>query len=114
MNLRLLAALRAACCKAHSQRSAYWPCWGEPADQACIVACLFLPGAREVTLSLDSQLLQRLQRKRAAVEKELSRVPGAPKNSKDVFTLCRGFERAFSYTVDVSAVARHDGSQPTF
>lgn len=39
------------------------------------------------------------------MEKELSRVPGAPKNSKDVFTLCRGFERAFSYTVDVSAVA---------
>ena len=32
-------------------------------------------------------------------------MPGAPKNSKDVFTLCRGFERAFSYTVDVSAVA---------
>ncbi|KAK9826828.1 hypothetical protein WJX81_004888 [Elliptochloris bilobata] len=46
------------------------------------------------------ELLQRLQRKRAAVEKELSRVPGAPKNSKDVFQLCRGFERAFSYTID--------------
>ncbi len=51
-----------------------------------------------------SQVLQRLQRKRAAVEKEVSRVPGAPKTSKDVFQLCRGFERAFSYTVDVSCL----------
>lgn len=49
-------------------------------------------------------MLQRLQRKRAAVEKEVSRVPGAPKTSKDVFQLCRGFERAFSYTVDVSCL----------
>lgn len=58
-----------------------------------------------MTCLLASQLLARLQRKRAAVEKELSRVPGAPKNSKDVFQLCRGFERAFSFTVDVRLLA---------
>ena len=58
-----------------------------------------------MTCLLASQLLARLQRKRAAVEKELSRVPGAPKNSKDVFQLCRGFERAFSFTVDVRLFA---------
>jgi len=61
------------------------------------------PGAKTACPS-GSQVLQRLQRKRAAVEKEVSRVPGAPKTSKDVFQLCRGFERAFSYTVDVSCL----------
>lgn len=47
------------------------------------------------------QVLQRLQQKRAALEKELAKFPGAPTSSKDVFHLCRGFERAFSYTVEV-------------
>jgi dynamin GTPase len=45
-------------------------------------------------------ILQRLSEKRAAVEKELAAIPNAPKASKDIFQLCRGFERAFSATID--------------
>ncbi len=29
-------------------------------------------------------------------------MPAAPKAAKDIFQLCRGFERAFSTTIDVS------------
>jgi hypothetical protein len=47
------------------------------------------------------QVLQRLQQKRAALEKELAKLPSAPTSSKDVFHLCRGFERAFTHTVEV-------------
>ncbi|KAK9815384.1 hypothetical protein WJX72_002710 [[Myrmecia] bisecta] len=47
-----------------------------------------------------SELLERLQGKRQAVAKELARLPEAPKAAKDVFQLCRGFERAFSYTIE--------------
>ena len=37
-----------------------------------------------------------------ATEKELNAMPAAPKAAKDIFQLCRGFERAFSTTIDVS------------
>lgn len=47
------------------------------------------------------QVLQRLQQKRISLDKELSKIPGAPTSGKDVFHLCRGFERAFSFTVEV-------------
>lgn len=47
------------------------------------------------------QLLQKLQQKRTALEKELSKVPGAPSSKKDVFHLCRGFERAFTHLLEV-------------
>ena len=47
------------------------------------------------------QILHRLQQKRAALEKELAKIPNAPTSSKDVFHLCRGFERAFVHTVEV-------------
>ncbi len=47
------------------------------------------------------QVLNRLQQKRAALEKELAKIPSAPTSSKDVFHLCRGFERAFVHTVEV-------------
>ena len=33
--------------------------------------------------------------------KELGKVPGAPHSKKDVFHLCRGFERAFSQLLEV-------------
>ena len=46
------------------------------------------------------QLLTRLQDRKTAVEKECSRLPAAPKG-KDIFHLCRGFERAFSHVVEV-------------
>ena len=48
------------------------------------------------------QLLARLSEKRAAVEKEFTKIPAPPKASKDVFQLCRGFERAFAQTLEVS------------
>ena len=47
------------------------------------------------------QVLQKLQQKRIALEKELSKVPGAPSSKKDVFHLCRGFERAFTHLLEV-------------
>ena len=47
------------------------------------------------------QVLQRLQAKRASLEKELAKLPGAPSSAKDIFHLCRGFERVFCYTVEV-------------
>lgn len=48
------------------------------------------------------QLLTRLQDRKVAVEKECNRLPPAPKG-KDMFHLCRGFERAFSHIVEVGA-----------
>lgn len=48
------------------------------------------------------QLFARLSEKRAAVEKEFNKIPAPPKASKDVFQLCRGFERAFAQTLEVS------------
>ena len=48
------------------------------------------------------QLLGRLQEKCLATEKELNAMPAAPKAAKDIFQLCRGFERAFLTTIDVS------------
>jgi len=48
------------------------------------------------------QLFTRLSEKRIAVEKEFSKIPAPPKASKDVFQLCRGFERAFAQTLEVS------------
>ena len=58
-------------------------------------------------LSLDSdfamicfQVLERLQDKKLQVQNELSKIPGAP-STRDVFQLCRGFERAFAHTIEV-------------
>ena len=54
------------------------------------------------------QVLDKLQEKRALVERELTKIPGAP-TTRDVFQLCRGFERAFAYTIDVrpSHISQH-------
>lgn len=60
--------------------------WSAPPLERCI---MFL------------QLLQKLQQKRIALEKDLSKVPGAPTSKKDVFHLCRGFERAFTHLLEV-------------
>ena len=49
-----------------------------------------------------AQLLPRLQDRQALVQKECNKLPAAPKG-KDIFQLCRGFERAFSHTVEVSS-----------
>ena len=48
----------------------------------------------------ELQVLDKLQEKRALVERELTKIPGAP-TTRDVFQLCRGFERAFAYTIEV-------------
>ena len=48
------------------------------------------------------QLLTRLSDKRAAVEKEFNKIPAPPKAARDIFQLCRGFERAFAQTLEVS------------
>lgn len=50
---------------------------------------------------MSLQVLQKLQQKRIALEKELGKVPGAPSSKKDVFHLCRGFERAFTHLLEV-------------
>ena len=55
-----------------------------------------------VTGSAFVQLLARLSDKRAAVEKEFNKIPAAPKAARDIFQLCRGFERAFAQTLEVS------------
>ena len=55
-----------------------------------------------VTGSVCVQLLTRLSDKRAAVEKEFNKIPAAPKAARDIFQLCRGFERAFAQTLEVS------------
>ncbi|KAL0029534.1 hypothetical protein WJX79_002171 [Trebouxia sp. C0005] len=47
-----------------------------------------------------TELFSRLSEKRIAVEKEFSKIPAPPKASKDVFQLCRGFERAFAQTLE--------------
>lgn len=47
------------------------------------------------------QVLDKLEDKRTQVERELAKIPGAPSN-RDVFQLCRGFERAFTYTIEVA------------
>ena len=71
-------------------------------------ACRFLKQMHfQVSLNKVLHLLQlfgRLSEKRIAVEKEFSRIPAAPNTSKDIFALCRGFERAFAQTLEVSNI----------
>ncbi|KAK9789380.1 hypothetical protein WJX73_005043 [Symbiochloris irregularis] len=47
------------------------------------------------------ELLPRLQDRRSMVEKEAKKLPDAPRG-KDIFQLCRGFERAFAHIVESS------------
>lgn len=52
-------------------------------------------------------MLDRLRLRRVAVERELDALPAAPKSTRDVFALCRGFERAFTLTIDSTEYAAH-------
>ena len=52
-------------------------------------------------------MLDRLRLRRFAVERELDALPAPPKSTRDVFALCRGFERAFAATVDSTEYAAH-------
>ena len=61
------------------------------------------PSSLALTL-LCAQLLTRLQDRKVAVERECARLPAAPKG-KDIFHLCRGFERAFSHVVEVCSAS---------
>ncbi|KAK9848926.1 hypothetical protein WJX84_004599 [Apatococcus fuscideae] len=60
--------------------------------------------ASEEVVEVDAQdlveILQKLISKKKGVEKEFAKLPAPPKSTKDVFSLCRGFERAFAHTVD--------------
>eukprot|EP00882_Tetradesmus_deserticola_P023458 GHRQ01025525.1.p1 GENE.GHRQ01025525.1~~GHRQ01025525.1.p1 ORF type:complete len:117 (+),score=40.20 GHRQ01025525.1:179-529(+) len=52
-----------------------------------------------------SQVIERLTDRRIVVEKAVSTLGEAPQGLRDVFELCRGFEKAFSNIVNESAVA---------
>lgn len=56
-----------------------------------------LPGAVLV------QVIERLTERRIVVEKAVSTLGEAPTGLRDVFELCRGFEKAFSNIVNVSS-----------
>lgn len=53
-------------------------------------------------LSAHSQLLPRLNERREAIQKEVLKYGEAPAGIKEVFELCRGFERAYVHLVNVS------------
>uniref|UniRef100_A0A383V9W8 Dynamin GTPase n=1 Tax=Tetradesmus obliquus TaxID=3088 RepID=A0A383V9W8_TETOB len=52
-----------------------------------------------------SQVIERLTERRIVVEKAVSTLGEAPQGLRDVFELCRGFEKAFSNIVNESPVA---------
>ncbi|KAF6258967.1 dynamin-related GTPase [Scenedesmus sp. NREL 46B-D3] len=52
-----------------------------------------------------SQVIERLTERRIVVEKAVSTLGEAPQGLRDVFELCRGFEKAFSNIVNESSVA---------
>lgn len=54
-------------------------------------------------MPLPSQVIERLTERRIAVEKAVNTLGEAPSGLRDVFELCRGFERAFANIVNVSA-----------
>lgn len=47
------------------------------------------------------QVIERLTERRIVVEKAVSTLGEAPQGLRDVFELCRGFEKAFSNIVNV-------------
>lgn len=49
------------------------------------------------------QVIERLTDRRIAVEKAVNTLGEAPSGLRDVFELCRGFERAFANLVNVRA-----------
>lgn len=49
-----------------------------------------------------TQVIERLTERRIVVEKAVSTLGEAPQGLRDVFELCRGFEKAFSNIVNVS------------
>lgn len=63
----------------------------------------------EVPLSALAEVLEKLAEKRIAVEKEVIKYGEAPAGLRDVFELCRGFERAFVNTINYG-----DASGPQF
>lgn len=55
------------------------------------------------------QLAARLAERRIAIEKEVLRYGEAPTGIKEVFELCRGFERAYVELVNVSGAGGGGG-----
>ncbi len=52
------------------------------------------------------QVIERLTDRRIAVEKAVNSLGEAPSGLRDVFELCRGFERGFATIINVSAVGK--------
>lgn len=55
-----------------------------------------------IGLLVHMQVIERLTERRIVVEKAVSTLGEAPTGLRDVFELCRGFEKAFSNIVNVS------------
>lgn len=53
-------------------------------------------------VAAPSKVIERLTERRIVVEKAVSTLGEAPTGLRDVFELCRGFEKAFSNIVNVS------------
>lgn len=94
----LLLQARLHCCvvlpmsHAHT-RATTTPCCGAPMSAVCC------------RVRLHPQVIERLTERRIVVEKAVSTLGEAPTGLRDVFELCRGFEKAFSNIVNVSCRA---------
>lgn len=91
-------------------------CWRGPAARGALLRTamrgaarqLRAQGARRLTRGprrrpspAPRQIIERLTERRIAVEKAVTTLGEAPSGLRDVFELCRGFERAFSNIVNV-------------
>jgi hypothetical protein len=76
------ASARTCCCSAHTPHPSCHPSPHQP-----------------------PQVIERLTERRIAVEKAVTTLGEAPSGLRDVFELCRGFERAFSNIVNESPAA---------
>jgi hypothetical protein len=63
---------------------------------------MHVPVDAKAAVLLYVQVIERLTERRIVVEKAVSTLGEAPTGLRDVFELCRGFEKAFSNIVNVS------------
>lgn len=73
------------------------------ANSTCRFATFSCDDSRSLTVAdlLRVQVIERLTERRIVVEKAVSTLGEAPTGLRDVFELCRGFEKAFSNIVNV-------------
>lgn len=65
----------------------------------------------EAAALLYVQVIERLTERRIVVEKAVSTLGEAPTGLRDVFELCRGFEKAFSNIVNVSVLSQQEAAR---